>query len=599
MHNTRKKRYIAFIVLIVLIIGTATTLTTYAVNELSYTATRINVAGRQRMTFQRSLLILTRFHSETDQRIKDNLKPELESLLADLLENHQSLARGNPSMGLPPTDSPMALAEINGPADHPEQGVGHQLDAYVTFARAHFDAPPHAFTDPTHGGSDPDLTLAKFEQTIPRLLDQLVAVFREEGIRHVEKLRFIFLSAGIAVIIAIILAALTLLRPIIIALSRESEHLHAVLNNMVDGLITIDRRGNIETFNPAAERIFGYEAREVLGVNVSILLPSNERTAHEGYVEQSTLYASRIINRARDLWGQRKDGTLFPMELSVARLHYGGDHSRFVGIFRDITERKGWEQRLIEERQAAEAAREEAEIANAAKSKFLSSMSHELRTPMNAILGFGQLMAADTETPLAEKHRTYVDYILTSGNHLLGLIREVLDLATIESGRLQIDIEAMDPGTVINTTIEMAEIHARKYQVELINHCKGVSLPVVLGDRMRFSQVLLNFLTNAIKYNRPGGQVILNHEIIEGHFLRLVVTDTGPGIEASKLPHLFTPFHRLGLEDSGIEGSGIGLVIAKEFVALMNGNLGYETEAGKGSSFWFEVPLAERHLGTH
>ena len=245
-----------------------------------------------------------------------------------------------------------------------------------------------------------------------------------------------------------------------------------------------------------------------------------------------------------------------------------------------------------DERAAAEAALEakrEADRANTAKSEFLSRMSHELRTPLNAILGFGQLLQLDD---LAEEQAESVDHILRAGQHLLGLINEVLDLARIESGHLALSPEAVGVFEVIKDTVALigplATERALRIQVPSPRECAWT----VQADRQRLKQVLLNLASNAVKYNRHGGSISLTCHAGDDGRVRIAVADTGPGIPADKLPRLFTQFDRLGAEHSEVQGTGIGLVLAKRLAEAMGGALTVASVEGQGTAFTLELSLA-------
>ena len=235
-----------------------------------------------------------------------------------------------------------------------------------------------------------------------------------------------------------------------------------------------------------------------------------------------------------------------------------------------------------------------AESANRAKSEFLSSMSHELRNPLNAILGFSQLLARDSANPLTEAQKVAVEQILMGGDHLLKLTADVLDLARIESGTLMAVIEGVDVREIVEEALNLASGLAASSGISLHNGCQGksVRMPLVRADRMRLRQVVLNLVINGIKYNAEGGFVSVTGEPRGEAMFRLSVTDTGYGIAEDLASRLFVPFDRLGAEYSATEGTGIGLTISKQLMDLMNGEIGFESEAGKGSTFWLEIPLA-------
>ena len=241
----------------------------------------------------------------------------------------------------------------------------------------------------------------------------------------------------------------------------------------------------------------------------------------------------------------------------------------------------------------------EAEKANLAKSQFLSSMSHELRTPMNAIMGFSQLLKISKTQPLLDNQKTSVDEIITAGEHLMSLIDEVLDLAKIESGYIALSMSNVMISKVILESLQLISPLAKKRGIEIKLKKDGVDIDsdalskhtnTAWIDETRFKQVILNLLSNAVKYNREQGKIILTCDVIENNFFRISVTDTGKGLSTEQQKQLFKAFNRLGFEQTGIEGTGIGLVITKKIVELMSGRIGLDSEVGVGSTFWVELP---------
>ena len=251
------------------------------------------------------------------------------------------------------------------------------------------------------------------------------------------------------------------------------------------------------------------------------------------------------------------------------------------------------EQRVRERTAELLEAKASAEQANHAKSAFLSSMSHELRTPLNAILGFAQLLESEGQPP--EHRKEFTSYILKSGRHLLTLINEILDLAQVESGATTVTLEAVDLADLLRECETMMAPSAAQRGVTL-RFPQGPA-PAVLADRTRLKQVLLNLLSNAIKYNRPDGSVSVACRAAAGQRVLIEVQDGGVGLDAAQMQLLFQPFNRLGQESGGEEVTGIGLVVTKRLVELMDGSIGASSVPGQGSTFWIELGGVDPALG--
>ena len=372
---------------------------------------------------------------------------------------------------------------------------------------------------------------------------------------------------------------------------------NAILNSANFSIIATDEKGIIQLFNVGAERMLGYLAAEVVNkINPSdIHDPAEVRARAESLsaelatpilpgFEALAFKASRGIEDSYDLTYICKDGSRFPAVVSITALR--DDYNEIIGyllIGADNSVRKQFEAELTNAKAAAEKA-------NLAKSDFLSNMSHELRSPLNAILGFAQLMESDS-TPQTTTQKESTGQILQAGWYLLDLINEILDLAQIESGTMLLSLEPMSLDEVMQDCRNMMEPQAHKSGISL--RFQPLAHPCyVRADRTRVKQILLNLLTNAIKYNRTGGTVVVECAAQSADRVRGSVRDTGAGLPAEKLAQLFQPFNRLGQQAGGEEGTGIGLVMTKRLIELMGGVIGVESTVGVGSTFWVEFLCA-------
>jgi CheY-like chemotaxis protein/anti-sigma regulatory factor (Ser/Thr protein kinase) len=221
-------------------------------------------------------------------------------------------------------------------------------------------------------------------------------------------------------------------------------------------------------------------------------------------------------------------------------------------------------------------------------------MSHELRTPMNAVLGYAQLLLQNRKEPVTQRQRRQINQILKSGQHLLSLINDILDLSRIEAGRLDLDLKELSLGTILGECMGLVESLAERYRVTVVNLAKDKPSPTVKSDDVRLKQALLNLLSNSIKFNRPDGRVTIDLTERRDGMIRISIEDTGNGIAPARQQELFEPFSRLDATQRGIEGTGIGLAISKQLVERLGGHIGFTSELGVGSTFWIDVPQVNR-----
>ena len=356
----------------------------------------------------------------------------------------------------------------------------------------------------------------------------------------------------------------------------------SVLNNVVDGIITIDERGVVESFNPSAERLFSYQPEEVVGQNIKVLMGEPYHSKHDGYLANYMRTGqAKIIGIGRGVEGRRKDGSTFPMDLGISEFLLG-ERRYFVGVVRDITERKQAEERL---RQLAA----ELSEADRRKDEFLATLAHELRNPLAPICNGLELMKlAGGQTADVEQTRSMIERQITQ---MVRLVDDLMDVSRISRGKLELRKEQISLVAVLNSAVETS-----RPLIEAMGHEFTVTLPkqplIVDADMTRLAQVFLNLLNNAAKYSARGGHIQLNVER-EGSDVVVTVKDTGIGIAADQLPRIFEMFMQV---DRSLEksqgGLGIGLTLVKRLVEMHGGRVEAKSEGpGKGSEFVVRLPV--------
>lgn len=425
--------------------------------------------------------------------------------------------------------------------------------------------------------------------------------------------------------VAFLIVSLGLLATFIVrvdARSNELRHskdfLANVLTNTADAVIAIGQTGLIQLYNPAAEQLFGYTYSEIIGKNVSILLPPDERNAHDEYLRLSDFQKSKMLGLRRFLLGRTKDGRTLDMQISLSAMQTN-EGKMFIGICHDKTEEKRVERDLQESKRALQErvddleaakrtlerqetdlrrvtehlslAREEAEAANHAKSSFLATMSHELRTPLNAVIGFSEMMGKQIFGPLGDSRYTaYAAHIQDAGVHLLSVISDILDLSKIEAGEEELFEESLDVGQALGAVLQLMEAQAEKTGVKLETDLPD-TLPVLWADATKVKQILFNLISNAIKFTEPGGKVSIKAWLNETSGFVAQITDTGIGIAAEDVPKALSPFQQVNQNsEHAHEGTGIGLSLAKRLAELHGGSLDLQSQLNVGTTVTVRFP---------
>lgn len=358
-------------------------------------------------------------------------------------------------------------------------------------------------------------------------------------------------------------------------LAASEEKTRLVLENIVDGVLTVNEDGLIDTCNPACASIFGYEGDELIGQPLTILVPDEFADAHRaGFRRDIETGESRIIGKTLELEGVRKGGERFALELAISRSELGGQNI-FTGILRDITERKNME---------------------TMKNEFVSTVSHELRTPLTSIYGSLDLLKGLSNGKLDPKCERLVSLAHDGCGRLSNLVNDILDVEKIAAGKMEYAMEDVELKPLITSIVEGNEALAQRFGVNFVldQHLEDHHVKM---DPARFTQAMVNLLSNAAKFSPSGGDVIIRTQRISAHTVRIGVTDFGPGIPKAFQDRIFERFSQAtGLKSPKQAGTGLGLNITKSIIEAFNGQVSFETQEGVGTTFYFDLPIHGQRL---
>lgn len=426
-----------------------------------------------------------------------------------------------------------------------------------------------------------DPSLSRLRQQIPALnrrLTQLEEQFSSRLNTAARDTQRLLLAANIAFAVLVLALGMQVASRALRAQARAEHEREVRIGDLVDAVseavITFDQSGRIVLFNRAAERMFGTHAAQSIGKDISAFVPALGRPA--GPLQCHDVQVLAVA-------GMRSDRSSLSLEASLSSLETETGRLTTV-VARDAASLEA-ARRDREARQALEASAK-------AKNEFFSRVSHELRTPLNAVLGFAQLLKLNAASRLSREDRVQLEQIEGAGTHLLALVDDVLDLASLEAGRLRLRLEPVPVGRVLDEALAQVSPMAIERGTRMSVPARSTTgEALVLADPLRLRQVLVNVLSNAVKYGPRGGVTTISLRQADGRS-HITIRDTGAGLSEAQRRRLFEPFNRLGAERSGVEGIGVGLVISRDLMLAMNGTLDLESDTGTGTSVTLQLPVA-------
>jgi PAS domain S-box-containing protein len=368
------------------------------------------------------------------------------------------------------------------------------------------------------------------------------------------------------------------------ALQESEQRFRLIVQSIKDyAIFMLDPMGYIVSWNLGAERLKGYTANEIIGKHFSVFYPQDDLDARKP--ERELEIASAVGRLEDEGWRLRKDGSRFWANVVITALRDdSGELVGFAKVTRDLTERRaGQIQALADMRRVTES-----DMANRAKSEFLMAMSHELRTPLNAIGGYAELLALGLGGGVTERQREYLDRIRRSQQHLMALINDILNFSRIEGGQIKYEVTEISLASVIDGVVPMIEPQADAKNLRVTHGSTGDV--IACADRGKVEQILINLLSNSVKYTDPGGSIDISYALVEGR-AQIRVSDTGIGIPDDKLGAIFEPFVQVGRSLARpAEGTGLGLAISRDLARAMGGEITAESTLGQGAVFTLTLP---------
>lgn len=369
---------------------------------------------------------------------------------------------------------------------------------------------------------------------------------------------------------------------------KKADRFIGFLESAPDAIVIVDKDGKIQIVNFQTEQLFGYSRHEIIGKEVEILMPSKYKNAHHAHRQSfSADPKARAMGKGMELFGEHKDGRVFPVAISISKIETEEGYL-VAATIRDVSYEKKIEKDLIQAKESAEKAKTIAEDAMQAKQTFLSNMSHEIRTPMTAIIGFSKVVL---KTDLTEKQKEYVTAIKTSSDALLVLINDILDLAKVDAGKMTFDLLPFNLKSSISIMLQLFDLKFKEKRLKLITDFDSAIPEFLIGDAVRLNQIMLNLISNAIKFTNQGEITVkmrLKNEDEQHASIEFSVSDTGIGIPENMLATIFENFEQATTSTARLfGGTGLGLAIVKKLVEKQGGEIEVKSKLNEGSSFSF------------